>query len=199
MIDFIAGIIASVVLGAFGRRAAGGALNQWIPLGTKTRVTGDTEVRLLYGATIAAAALLGGAIWWQAALLVPAVWVGTTTGNFNSMAMGHGQYSYAHDFFGMSAHAALSAILPTVVAFAVVFLTPPEYYDWWWMAGFCMLASPLYTIGWIISGKVGKTSFPAGLQGGSELGEAFWGGACALGAFLTYAGPIAWPVVAAAI
>ena len=32
------------------------------------------------------------------ALLVPAVWVGTVPGNFSSIAMGRGQYSYIHDF-----------------------------------------------------------------------------------------------------
>jgi len=179
-----------LVLGALGRRAAGGALNQWFSDGTaEHRVMGDTPARLIFAATVALSACLGGAPAWQALALVPAVWVGTVTGNFASLAMGRGQYSYLHDCVGMSAHAALSAVLPTLVAFGAVFLTPPEHDQWGWMLGLTMLAAPLYTLGWIISGQHGRPSFPLGLRGGSELGEAFWGASCALGAFLTFVSP----------
>lgn len=166
-----------LALGAVGRRGAGGAYNQWFSTGDTARVMGDTPARILYGVTIALAALLGGAPWWQAAGLVPLVWVGTTTGNFHSMGMGRAQTSYLHDCFGMSAHAALSAALPTAWAYA---------FAWWWMLGLTMLAAPLYSLGWMISGREGRPSFPIGLRGGSEIGEALWGASCALGAFMTY-------------
>ncbi len=146
---------------------------------------GDTEARLIYSVTIALSGLLGGAIWWQAMLMIPAVFVGTTTGNFDSMSMGRGQYSYAHDLFGMSLHAILSVILPLLVVGGTVLLPIPEYHNVLWLSLY-LLASPLYTVGWMIAGKQGKVIFPIGLRGGSELGEAFWGAVCALATFLCY-------------
>lgn len=179
----------ALIMGAIGRRIAGGILNQWAGLagGNTSRVMGDNPARLIFSVLVALSGLLGGAPWLLALLLVPAVFVGTTTGNFNSMAMGRGSYSFAHDFWGMSAHAALSAITPTllVVAFGLQFYDTP--FSWWAVGGFTLIASPLYCIGWIISGKTGNLSLPIGFRGGSELGEAFWGASCALGAFLTFA------------
>ena len=169
------------LLGAFGRRAAGGVLNQWAGRPDSRPLVGDTPTRLLFGVTIALAAALGGAVGWQALLMVPAVWVGTTTGNFHSMAMGRAQTSYVHDFVGMSLHALLSALLPTAVA----------AYGWHvqaaWLFGLTMLASPLYSLGWTISGRQGNPRLPLGMRGGSELGEAFWGGATGVGALLAFA------------
>lgn len=168
-----------LVLGAFGRRAAGGVLNQWTGRPDSRPLTGDTPTRILYGVTIGLAALLGGALWWHALLTVPAVWVGTTTGNAGSMAMGRAQTPFWRDFLGMSGHAALSAILPTALAFGV------GANGWWTLL--TLAAAPLYDIGWALAGKTGNPRFPLGLRGGSEIGEALWGAAVALGAYLAFA------------
>lgn len=185
--------LIAFLLGAVGRRIAGGVLNQWAhKTDGVSRVMGDTPARLIYGAALGLAALMGGAVWWVALVMVPAVWVGTTTGNFNGMAMGRAEFSYWHDFAGMTVHGALAAGFPvalTVYAGAV-----------WgsiWIAATCLACAPLYTVAWATAEHLGTQAVPAsgvprrhlllGFNGGSELGEAFWGGACGIGTFLAFA------------
>lgn len=171
-------VVLSLFLGAFGRRAAGGALNQWFrPNGP--RVMGDTPARLIFGVTVALPAFLCGAIWWQALLLIPAVWVGTTTGNFGSIALGRSGNPWWRDVAGLTLHGVLSALPPALLA--IVF-----GYPWGFMLLSGFLIAPLYELGWIISGKSGNVKLPVGLKGGAELGEAFWGAACAICAALTF-------------
>lgn len=201
------------LFGALGRRIAGGVLNTWAGYDTLNRTTpgynfrvmGDTPARLIYGALVGLAALMGGAVWWMALAMVPAVWVGTTTGNGGGRDAGFGATSFWHDFWGMSEHALLSALAPCLLVVGFV----------WWRAGayslavfnaddwiFCltMLAAPLYWLGWRIAIALGGQEMPpnnlggtgngrlfAGLQGGSEWGEALWGGAVAVGTFLAFA------------
>ena len=173
----------SLILGGLGRRIAGGVLNQWFtPIGG--RVMGDTPARLLYGAMVALplCPAFTHAPWWVPLATIPSVWVGTTTGNWRSMAMGHASTSLMHDLLGMSAHAALSAILPVAIAAYVV--------HWYALIAlvFIMMAAPLYWLGWEISpSPTGNPKLPLGFRGGSELGEFFWGAATGLGLFLAYA------------
>lgn len=165
---------AAFFFGGLGRRVAGGIGEEW--LGHKTP-GGDTPVRVFFGATVAAAAALGGAVWWHALALVPLTWVGAATGNFNSMAMGRGTSSLGHDILGMTAHGVLSALLPALGAWWLG-------YSWVWIVGAGLLAAPSYTLGWSVTGLAGKPSWPLGLRSGTEIAEAVWGGLCALGAFL---------------
>ena len=193
MHGFILPLAAAATFGAVGRRVAGGWLNQLAGRPDSRPLTGDLPTRIFYGVCIAVAALLGGAAWWLAVLMVPAAWIGTTSGNFHSMAMGRAQTSYLHDVLGMSAHALLSAIVPCLVVLLPSLVVawhggpapPPR---WLWLFGLTMTAAPLYSLGWIISGREGRPGFPVGLRGGSELGEAFWGAACGLGAALAFEG-----------
>lgn len=169
----------AMVLGGLGRRVAGGGANQvFRPNGG--RVMGDTPARLIFGCTIAAAALMAGAVWWHCLLLVPAVWVGTTIGNFESLAMGHGKYSYAHDFWGLTLHGIAGTAWAWVGAAALGYAASN-----FMLIGGLMIA-PAYTLGWwLIPSPAGDSRYPVGLRGGQELGELFYGSLFALGAFLT--------------
>jgi hypothetical protein len=188
-----------LLTGAVGRRIAGGVLNQWfvgisfspgviltLLGGNSERVMGDTPARLIYGASMALAALLGGAVWWLALAMVPAFWIGSTTGNFNSIAMGRNhppEPDFLGCFLGMSAHAALTALTPVLIVVGVDLWTHLAY-AWVWIAGLTMLAAPLYALAWNISGLRGQKLFPNGFQQGSDLGEGLWGAATALGVYL---------------
>lgn len=192
MLSILSAFLA-IVLGGLGRRIAGGVLNQWAGLSGEgdARVMGDHPARLIFGATVAFSAFLGGCPWKLALILIPCVWVGTTTGNFESMAMGRGSHSKYHDWLGMTAHAVLSAILPALAVFLIYPALP-----WWWIGLLPLLAAPGYELGWFISELTGNSPslrqniyynhIPNGFKGGTELGEFFFGGACALGAFLTF-------------
>lgn len=161
-------------LGAFGRRIAGGALPELTPWNA-----GDQVVRLFFGLTVALAALMGGVSWLLCLAMIPATWVGTTTSNFDSMAMGRGGHnSFARDFAGMTLHGVLSAALPALGAWYMGFA-------WWPIALSGFLIAPLYDLGWRISpnGGTGITWMPLFLRVGTAFGEFFWGGAVAL---LTY-------------
>jgi hypothetical protein len=157
-------------------------MNQWVyGQTTSRRVMGDTPARLIYGIAVALSFLAGGAPLLVVLLAVPAVWVGTTTGNFNSLSMGRAHYSFLHDYWGMSAHAALSAIAPALLVWWFGG-------DWLVLAALIMLAPEIYILGWLITGKVGyKDAFPVGLKGSCELAEAGWGAVTALGAYLAFA------------
>lgn len=170
----------AALLGGFGRRAAGGYLNQLAGRPDSRPLTGDTPTRILYGVLIAICALMGGALWWQALLMIVAVWVGTTTGNRGAMDMGRAGGGFWRDFLAMSRHGLDSAILPTAVA----------AWGWHWQAawlfGMTMLAAPCYALGWCVGGRIGNPRFPIGLRGGSELGEALWGACVGIGALLAF-------------
>lgn len=200
-------IPVALALGALGRRIAGGVLNTWAGYDTLNRthpgfnfrVMGDTPARLIYGVTVGLAALMGGAVWWLALAMVPAVWVGTTTGNGGGRDMGFGATSFWHDFAGMSLHAFESAIAPVLLVVLAMW-SPAGSPVSFIILAFTMLAAPLYWLGWRIAIALGGQEMPPnnlggvgngrlfdGLQGGSEWGEALWGGAVALGTYLAFA------------
>jgi hypothetical protein len=162
------------LLGALGRRVAGGAFQQWSGVDV-----GDTPARVFFGWTMAVAAWLADPlVWWHPLVLIPLVWIGTTVPNFSSIGMGVAPpRTYWQDFWGLSLHGLLG-IAPAALALWW------SGYGWCWMVGAGCLIAPLYTIGWRISGLRGKLSFPVGLQGGTELGEAFWGCATGVAVFL---------------
>ena len=71
------------LLGALARRSVGG----WLSATIGYDIT-DPFIRLLWGVLMGAVALAAGAVWWQAAAVVPLLWVGSTTGMFNGFTMG---------------------------------------------------------------------------------------------------------------
>lgn len=180
MIITLLGIVAFCI-GAIGRRVAGGAFEQWTGLDI-----GDLPVRVFFAVTVASAALMGGATWLIAGLMVPAVWVGTTTGNFESLAMGvDHKYGVAHDWLGMTAHGMLSAVLPAAV---VLWATDSTPVYWAVFVAITFLASPCYYLGWRLTGNgFGVPRIPVGFKGGTEVAECLWGGVTALSVFLAFA------------
>jgi hypothetical protein len=153
----IPAIIASMTLGAIGRRIAGGLLNQLAgDVDGVSRVMGDTPARAIYAAVLGLCALMGGAAWWIALAMIPAVWVGTTTGNFESMAMGRAQTTFRHDFLGMSAHGALAGVLPVGVA-----VWGGCGWSAVWIGATCLACAPLYALGWFAAEKIGTQAVPA--------------------------------------
>jgi hypothetical protein len=178
----IALLPVAALLGAFGRRAAGGYLNQVTGRTDDKPLTGDLPTRLLFGVCLALCALMGGALWWQVCLMVPAVWVGTTLGSFHSVDMARGEDTFAHDWFGISAIALGASALPAIVALA------PDWNSWrfLWIVGSTLTAAPAYWLGWCISGAHGRKDFPVGLRGGMELGEAFWGAIRGIGILVAF-------------
>ena len=172
-------------LGGLGRRVAGGSLNEWFHVDV-----GDLPVRLFYGAMLGLAALMGGAAWWVALAMILAGWSGQAIGgNFESLAMGREGHSRLHDWLGMSAHGAISAVAPTALVLYAGGI--------WWMTAVGFLSAALcYEIGWFVAEKTGNQVvmgkpmvypwFPPGLQGGTQLAEVFWGAACGAGVFLSF-------------
>jgi hypothetical protein len=178
----------AALLGAFGRRAAGGVLNQWTGRTDDHPLTGDLPTRLGFGACLGLCALMGGALWWQCLLMVPAVWVGTTLGSFGSVDMARGEGTFVHDWFGMSLVGLLSAFFPSVVAITpALFAHDPIGWRWLWIAGTTMSAPIVYWLGWSIGGAHGRQDFPVGLRGGMEISEALWGVVRGVGTLLAFA------------
>lgn len=71
------------LLGAFARRSVGG----WLSATIGYDIT-DPFIRLLWGVLMGAVAFAAGAVWWQAAAVVPLLWAGSTTGMFSGFTMG---------------------------------------------------------------------------------------------------------------
>lgn len=187
-----AGLALLVFLfGALGRRIAGGGLNQWagLPGGVDGRVMGDTPARFIYAGLIAACALpgvvMGTASWLVLPTLTIAVWVGSTTGNFDSIGMGRGGHSFRRDFLFMSLHGTICAVI-VLLALAGMrwYASLPSW--WYWAGAGFYYAGPAYELGWIITGRTGNPRLPVGLRMGSDLGEAIWGGLCGVGVFTIF-------------
>lgn len=168
----ILGLAASFLLGALGRRVCGGAFEQWTG-----KDIGDLPVRLFFGVTLGAAAALAGVPWYYCLALVPITWVGTTTGNFDGIAMGHGVTDYWTDFFRMSAHGLLSGVLPFLGAWLAGYAVTP-------IAVAALSIGPCYTIGWLITGIRVRSNWPNGLRSGTEWAECLWGGAMGVGTYV---------------
>lgn len=167
----------AMLLGALGRRIAGGAANQWTNHPDSRPLMGDLPARLIFGATIAAGALVGGAVWWHAMLLIPAVWIGTTVSNFESISQGRGGGSPWSQALGETAHGLAGVALPMLGA---------AWFGYAWAAFLIagLLIAPAYWLGWTVCGLKPRMSFPVGFRVGSEWGEALWGACFGGGAFL---------------
>ena len=200
--------IPSLILGALGRRVAGGLIQDWTGVNT-----GDHPVRVFFGAMIALSAWLGGASPWMAVAILAGTWAGSTTGNNGGMAMGRGDHTFASDFARMSLHG-LAIAVP--VAFAAMVYGAVQYrtimvFDQvpLVLCIACLACAPCYAAGWWIAELTGNQprdmrsfpdghiptsdemngtrTFPLGFRGGSELGETIWGAAMGLGAYLSFA------------
>lgn len=163
-------LIAAFLLGAIGRRVCGGAFQQWTG-----RDIGDLPVRLFFGLTLAIAAGLAGALWWQMAAIIPLTWIGAASGNFNSMAMGHGKDSYLHDTLGLSAHGLISGGL-----LALPFLTPGHVGHWWWPLIGGLSCAGTYEIGWTWNLQQG----PSWVSGPTQVAELLFGGLMGVALYL---------------
>jgi hypothetical protein len=176
MMIILFGLLA-FILGALGRRAAGGLVQD-----LTGKDIGDLPVRLFYGLTVALAALMGGSMLWVPVLMLPAVFVGTTTGNFDSMSMGHGTYTKWHDYLGMTCHGFLSALLPALVTLLAghvlgaigVFLA------------ITLLATPSYLVGWSLYTPTSNASWPLGFRPPTPLAEFLWGGLTSLSVYIAF-------------
>ncbi len=163
--------IAAVLLCALGRRVCGGLYNS---ITGKRSPGGDLPVRIFFAATLAAAAWFGGLWWVWTLVLIPLNFIGTTTGLFDALAMGHGGNSLAKDFINMTAHGVLSSVPPAI--FLLVCGVWPALIVF---AG-GLVISPCYMLGWSITGLNGRKSWPKGMQQGTEIAELLWGGCMGL-------------------
>lgn len=192
--------VLAFILGALGRRIAGGVLNQWASPSTNgagTTVMGDTPARLIYSVNVSLAVILSAVVVHHMSIpnslaalaMVLAVFVGTTTGNDNSLSMGTAGYTFKHDFLGMLVHGIESAILPgAVIGLATRFCLGEGLSQVFTIAAIAAttiaVGCPVvYYVGWRIAGLKGASYMPLGLKGGTEIGEALWGGLTALTVF----------------
>jgi len=164
----IAWLPLAALLGAVGRRVCGGLYNS---ITGKRSPGGDTPVRIFFAATLALSAYLGGVGWLPALVLIPLNFIGTTTGLFNSLAMGRGGRPYWKDFLGMTLHGVISSAPPAVLFFFTG-------HDLW--APFVallggLMISPCYSLGWSLTGLRGRLDWPKGMQQGTEVAELLWG------------------------
>lgn len=165
------GFIIAAILGALGRRIAGGVFQQWSGLDA-----GDYPVRAFFGLMLMLSAAIGGYSSWPVLLLVPSTFIGCSL-PVGGIGMGRGNPTrYWHDFWTVTAHGAGNMGLA-----ALPYLWLGGH--WWWLllAGFAI--APLYELGWRIDESVRRSILPLGLMWGSEWGEALWGAACGVAAW----------------
>lgn len=170
----ILAIAGAALMGALGRRMAGGVFEQWTG-----KDIGDYPVRAFFGLMLACSAFIGS-YEWASFLLIPSTFFGCSIPNFGGIAMGRGASaggtSWKHDAIGLTGHGVLSM--------AITVLPLIFFHSQWYLllvAGF--LIAPAYEIGWSVTGVPGRKSWPFGLQGGSEIGECIWGAACGIAAW----------------
>ena len=167
--------IISALLGAFGRRVAGGGFQDLTGINV-----GDTPVRIFFGLTIGAAALMSGVFWAYALALVILTFIGSTAGYFGGLGLGRPvrlplpANNYWKDFGEVTAHGVLSVILP---CFGAWYLG----YAWWLILISGFVIAPCYEIGYRIAPYAGvqygwvRPNWPLWLQGAVQFGEFIWG------------------------
>ena len=172
----------AIILGALGRRIAGGGFQQLTNINV-----GDTPTRIFFGLMIAACALIVGIHWWLVLLgLTILTFIGSTTGNFNATAMGTGGNPLWKDFLFMSLHGFLSVVGPTIGAWYLG-------YSWEWILASGLIVSPCYMMGNLLFSVFSKmsgltsgelTGWPAWLCQRVQFSEFIWGGLLGLGTVL---------------
>lgn len=198
----------TAVLSGLGRRIAGGVLNQWFrPNGG--RVFGDVPARMIYGATLALAAVVSGArlpdalrLWWPVGLthwapvtlhIPPAASVPTLAAAIIVLtAAGCSVPMWAIDPWRQTAPPEaprwLRCIGLTAHGFlSILPLTAGAWligYGWYWLLLASLSIVPLYCVGFVIWGAGRDMKMPLGLRLPSELGEALWGMAVGLSILL---------------
>lgn len=167
-------------LGGFGRRVAGGVLNQWAAalglIRADGRIFGDFPARAIFGLTVAIGAWLGGAVWWHGLALAVTTFIGCTVGNFGGLGMGRGSDPYWQDFGAMELHGLGGTVLSAFAAGAL------GYWHWGFFLVAGILCAPSYEAGYRTV-DAGRQWLPIGFQEGPEVGEFVWGGVMALAAF----------------
>jgi len=115
--------ILAIIANAFGRRIAGGLLQQWVgPIG------GSHVGRLVMGAIAGATVTAFAPVWWWGLAAIPAVWAGSTFGfprcgmvpknafDVGALAVRHGLLAVLPLAVLLGALAGPVAALPVVVA-----------------------------------------------------------------------------------
>lgn len=179
-------LLLSSIMGAMGRRIAGGVFETW------TGLKWGQPTRLFFGLMLALSAIIAGAPFWISLILIPATWVGTTLGLFGGLGMGRAGVDkhpnflskvYLRDFGAMTLHGTLSIILPSI---------------WAWYFGFNiwpiiisgLITGICYEIGYRIIGlnprpyPFSKLNWPNGFNSSPEYGELIWGATRGLGVAL---------------
>ena len=184
MLSIVLGF-ASGVLGAIGRRVAGGLIED-----ITHKKTGDQGIRLFFALTLSVTMVLAYVItmnpvfvWWQLLALVPLNWVGTTLGNLDSIGMGRSGHTWLRDYLGITAVAIAGCVLPAVA------LWWWGYTAWYWCFLGGVFTGWLYELGYRIcpfnpGHGYSRPDWPTGFNCATALAECFYGFAKAVGIFL---------------
>lgn len=181
------------LLGAIGRRTAGGALNEvFYPRGDGRVFQGDYPVRAAFAALLAAATLLGHLSAPFAAAVLVGTFLGAGTGNklilpylgeFGGIDLGHGRLPLWRGYVGLTYHGLGQVGLPVA---AVLLARNFGVHVWlpavWPIAVAGLLCAPLYHLAWALGGwRFPVPGWPRPVEGGFHLAEALWGGALGVG------------------
>lgn len=180
-------LLPAFALGGLGRRVAGGVMGQWFNWDTGALIS-----RNFYGLTLALAALAGGVVWWQAAIIVPCTYIGCTVPNKFTFpdswgiapigGIGLGRQpggNFWRDAAGLLVHGLAGTGLAAIGAWWLGFILWPLLVA----SGASIVGA--YLIGWAVTGQLGRYDFPLGFRDGAEVGEFLWGGTVAAAFFVT--------------
>jgi hypothetical protein len=199
MIGNLLSIPISFLLGAIGRRVAGGYFE------TLTGLKWGQPTRLFFGLTICISVILAGAPILPSLLLIPAIWFGTIVGLFGGLGMGRGEHGdittsgkYWRDFFAMGLHGFLGIIFPAIwcvwmgynpIYTVIAGILCPVWYE----IGYRIIGKPVEN-GGLIRWRTGlnpqptpfnRQNWPIGFSGAPEIGELIYGGIKAVGMVLS--------------
>ena len=173
-IPLLALLPLAVLLGAAGRRIAGGVLNQialgfgWI--GPTGRVFGDYPARAIYGVLVVLGGIGAGAPIAFCTLSALGIFLGCAVPMWaiDPLARGYRTPVWLR-FLGLTAHGLLSIALVTSA-------TAAAGLGWPWLLGGSLSIGAFYSLGVPLA----RLPVPAGLRLPSEIGEALWGAAIAV-------------------
>lgn len=156
------------VLGALGRRVAGGGFQDW----TKIDV-GDFPARGFFGLMLTASVALGGwHSWWCLSIAV------TTLLGCSVPVGGIGLNPWKKDAWTVLLHGLASMSITGLPLLFVHFPGTTPWFVLYIVAGPSIVGA--YTLGW----KIARPSWPRGLNNGVAVSECLWGAMCGIGALL---------------